>query len=202
MLKFGKPVNSCEYIIISLFSSVQFSHSVLSDSLQPHESQHARPPCPSPTLRLMSIESVMPSSNLILCRPILLLPQSLPESESFPMSQLFTWGGQNTGVGCHALLQGIFPTQGSNPHLSVQFSRSVVSIWLFATPWIAAQQASLSITNSWSSLKLMSIESVMPSNHLILCGSFPNAPNPSQNQSLFQWVNFSHEVAKVLEFQL
>ena len=43
-------------------------------------------------------------------------------------------------------------------------------VWLFATPWIAACQASLSITNSWSLLKLMSIKSVMPSNHLILCG--------------------------------
>ena len=50
---------------------------------------------------------------------------------------------------------------------SVQFSQSVV--FLFATPWTAAHQASLSITNSWSLLKLMSIESVMPSNHLILC---------------------------------
>ena len=50
---------------------------------------------------------------------------------------------------------------------SVQFSCSV--IWLFVTPWTAAHQASLSITNSWSLLKLMSIESVMPSNHLILC---------------------------------
>ena len=49
---------------------------------------------------------------------------------------------------------------------SVQFSRSV---WLFATPWIAARQASLSITNSWSLLKLRSIELVMPSSHLILC---------------------------------
>ena len=48
---------------------------------------------------------------------------------------------------------------------SVQFSR----IWLFATPWIAARQASLSITNSWSSLKLTSIKLVMPSSHLILC---------------------------------
>ena len=58
--------------------SVQFSHSVVSNSLQPHESQHARPPCPSPTprssLRLASIESVMPSSHLILCRPLFLLP--------------------------------------------------------------------------------------------------------------------------------
>ena len=52
------------------------------------------------SLRLMSIESVMPSSHLILCRP--LLPQSLPASESFPMSQLFEWGGQSTGVSASA----------------------------------------------------------------------------------------------------
>ena len=52
------------------------------------------------SLRLMSIESVMPSSYLILCRPLLLLlrPQSLPASESFPMSQLFAWGGQSIRV--------------------------------------------------------------------------------------------------------
>ena len=59
--------------------SVQFSHSVMSDSLWPHELQHAKPPCPSPTFRLhpnsfMSVESVMPSSHLILCHPLLLLP--------------------------------------------------------------------------------------------------------------------------------
>ena len=55
--------------------------------------------------------------------------------------------------------------------LSVQFSsvQSLSHVWLFATPWIAARQASLSITNSQSSLKLTSIESVMPSSHLILC---------------------------------
>ena len=47
--------------------------------------------------------------------------------------------------------------------------QSLSHVWLFATPWIAARQASLSITNSWSSLKLMSIKSVMPSSHLILC---------------------------------
>ena len=50
------------------------------------------------SVRLMSIESVMPSSHLILCCPLLLLPQSLPASESFPMSQLFAWGGQSTGI--------------------------------------------------------------------------------------------------------
>ena len=50
------------------------------------------------SLRLTSIKSVMPSSHLILCRPLLLLPQSLPASESFPVSQLFAWGAQRTGV--------------------------------------------------------------------------------------------------------
>ena len=84
------------------FSSVQFSRSVVSDSLWPHESQHARPPCPSPTsqssLRLTSIESVMPSSHLILCHPLLLLPPIPPSIRVFPMSQLFAWGGQSIGV--------------------------------------------------------------------------------------------------------
>ena len=50
------------------------------------------------SLKLMSIKLVMSSSHLILCRPLLLLPHSLPASESFPMSQLFAWGGQSTGV--------------------------------------------------------------------------------------------------------
>ena len=72
-----------------------------------------------------------------------------------------------------------------------------------ATPWIAAHQASLSITNSQSLLKLMPIESVMPSSHLILLSSpSPPAPNSSQHQGLFQWVSSSHQVTKVLEFQL
>ena len=67
--------------------SVQFSHSVVSDSLRPHESQHARPPCPSPiwvsSLRLTSIKSVMPSSHLILCHPLLLLPPTPPSIRVF-----------------------------------------------------------------------------------------------------------------------
>src|SRR5574339_184191 len=65
--------------------SVQFSHSVVSDSLRPHESQHARPPCPSPTPRVHSnsIESVMPSNHLILFRPLLLLPPIPPSIRVF-----------------------------------------------------------------------------------------------------------------------
>ena len=83
------------------FSSVQFSHSVMSNSLWPHELQHARPPCPSPTPRVHS--NLHPLSRW--CHPAISssvipfssCPQSLPASESFPMSQLFAWGGQSTG---------------------------------------------------------------------------------------------------------
>ena len=87
---------------LSTTCSVQFSHSVVSDSLRPHESQHARPPCPSPTPGVHS--DSRPSSHW--CHPAISssvvpfssCPQSLPASGSFPMSQLFTWGDQSTGV--------------------------------------------------------------------------------------------------------
>ena len=85
-----------------IHTSVQFSRSVMSDSLRPHKSQHARPPCPSPTPGVHSDSSPLSqwchpaiSSSVI---PFFSYPQSLPASESFPMSQLFTWGGQSTGV--------------------------------------------------------------------------------------------------------
>ena len=85
-----------------LFSSVQFSRSVVSDSLRPHESQHARPPCPSPTPGVHSDSRLSSqwchsaiSSSVV---PFSSCPQSLPASKSFPMSQLFAWGGQSTGV--------------------------------------------------------------------------------------------------------
>ena len=89
-------------------------------------------------------------------------------------------------------------------YIVLQFSsvQSLSRVRLFSTPWIAAHQASLSITNPRSSLRLTSIESVMPSSHLILCRPLLLLPNPSQHQSLFQWVNSSHELAKVLKFQL
>ena len=74
-------------------------------------------------------------------------------------------------------------------------------VQLFATPWTAARQASLSITNSQSLLKLMSIESVMPSNHLFLCHPLLLPLVFSWRQGLLQWVSSSHQVAKVLELQ-
>ena len=85
--------------VTSQFSSVQL---LSRDSLRPQESQHARPPCPSPTPGVHS--NSRPSSRW--CHPAISspvvpfssCPQSLPASESFPMSQLFAWGGQGTGV--------------------------------------------------------------------------------------------------------
>ena len=79
--------------------------------------------------------------------------------------------------------------------------QSLRRLRLFVTPWIAALQASLSITNSQSSLRLTSIESVMPSSHLILGHPLLLLPSIPPSISLFQWVNSSHEVAKVLELQ-
>ena len=84
------------------FSSVQSSHSVVSDPLRPHESQHARPPCPSPTPGVHSNSCPWSrwchpaiSSSVV---PFSSCPQSLPASGSFPMSQLLAWGGQSIGV--------------------------------------------------------------------------------------------------------
>ena len=90
----------------SFQQSVQFSHSVVSDSLWPCESQHARPPCPSPTHGVHPNSCVSSwwchpaiSSSVIPFSPC---PQFLPGSESFPMSQLFAWGGQSIGVSASA----------------------------------------------------------------------------------------------------
>ena len=91
---------------IPSISSVQSSCSIVSNSLPPHEPQHARPPCPSPTPRVHS--NSRPSSRW--CHPAISssvvpfssCPQSLPASGSFPISQLFTWGGQSTGVSASA----------------------------------------------------------------------------------------------------
>ena len=114
-------------------SSVQFSCSVMSDSLWPHESQHARPPCPSPAPGVHSdsrpsSQCYHPaiSSSVV---PFSSCPKSLPASESFPMSQHFAWGGQSTAVSAVAS----FPpkkSQGWSP--------------LERTGWISLQSKGLS----------------------------------------------------------
>ena len=115
------------------FSSVHFSCSVVSDFLQPHKLQHARPPCLSPT------PGVHPNSckSSWWCHPAISssvvpfpsCPQSLPASESFPTSQLFAWGGQSTGV---SALASFLPknTQDQSP--------------LGWTGWISLQSKGLS----------------------------------------------------------
>ena len=115
------------------YHSVQFSLSVTSNSLQPHESQHARPSCPSPTPGVYS--NSCPSSPW--CHPAILssvipfssCPQSLPASGSFPMSQLFTWGGQSIGVSTSASILPV-NTQDWSP--------------LWWTGWISLQSKGLS----------------------------------------------------------
>ena len=103
---------------IYIYISDQISHSVMSDSLRPHESQHARPPCLSPTPRVHSDSRPWSwwchpaiSSSVV---PFSSCPQSLPASESFPMSQLFAWGGQSIRV---SALASVLPmnTQGWSP---------------------------------------------------------------------------------------
>ena len=78
--------------------------------------------------------------------------------------------------------------------------QSLIRVWLFATPWTTVRQASLSIINSWSCPKPMSIESMWPSHSL--SSPYPPALHLSQHQGLFKWVSSLHQVAKVLEFQL
>ena len=115
------------------FNSVQFSRSVVSDSLPPHESQHARPPCPSPTPGVHS--NSCPSSRWFhpaisfSVVPFSSCPKSLPVSRSFSMSQLFAWGGQSIGV---SALASVLPmnTQHSSP--------------LRWTGWISLQSKGLS----------------------------------------------------------
>ena len=114
-------------------SSVQFSYSILSDSLRLHESQHARPPCSSPSPGVLSDSRPLRpwchpaiSSSVV---PFSFWPQSLPASEAFPMSQLFAWGGQSTGV---SALASFFPKK------SLGWSPSE---W---TGWISLQSKGLS----------------------------------------------------------
>ena len=101
--------HNSEWPSLKRFRSVQFSsvaQSVVSDSLQPHEPQHTRPPLSITSSRswpkLMSIKSVMPSNHRILCRPLLLLPSIFPSIRVFQMSQLSASGGQSIRVSASA----------------------------------------------------------------------------------------------------
>ena len=142
---------------IKYWASVQFGRSVVSNSLRPHESQHARPPCPSPTPGIHSDSH--PSSQW--CHPAIsssVIPfsscsQSLPASESFPMSQLFTWGGQSIGVTALASFlpkksQGWSPSEGigwislQSKGLSRVFSNTAIQKHQFFSTQLSSQSNS------------------------------------------------------------
>ena len=134
---------------------VQFSYSVLYDSLRPHELQHARPPYPSPTPWVHP--NSCPSNRW--CHPAISssvpfssCPQSLPASESFPMSQLFAWGGQSIGV---PALAPVLPmnTQGWSP--------------LGWTGWISLQSKGFSRVFSNSTVQ----------KHQFFCAQLSSQPN-------------------------
>ena len=94
-------------------------------------------------------------------------------------------------------------TLHAHKNQSVSSVQLLSRVQLFMNPWMAARQASLSIPNSQSLLKLMSIESVIPSSHLILCRPLLLLPSILLSiRVFFQWVSSSHQVTRVLEFQL
>jgi len=147
---------------------IQFSCSVVSDSSLPHESQHARPPCPSPTPRVHS--NSCPSSQW--CHPAISFsvvpfscPQSLPASGSFPVSQLFALGGQSTGVSALASFlpkntQDWFPL-GWTGWISLQskglsrvFSNTTVQKHQFFSAQFSSQSNSLIHTWPWKNHSL------------------------------------------------
>jgi len=148
--------------ILVQIRSDQISRSVVSDSLRPHELQHPRPPCPSPTPGVHPDSCPWSqwchpaiSSSVV---PFSSCPQSLPASESFPMSQLFAWGGQSTGVTASASL---LPkkSQGWSP-----------SEW---TGWISLQSKELSRVFSNTTVQNHQFFSAQPSSQ-----SRPSNPTP------------------------
>ena len=140
------------WIIWVFLCSVQFSRSVVSDSLRLHKWQHSRPPCLSPTPRVYPDSC----SSSRWCHPAILssvvpfssCPQSLPASEFFPMSQLFAWGGQSTGV---SALASFLPkkSQGWSP--------------LEWTGWISLQSMGLSRVFSNTTVQKHQFFSAQPS---------------------------------------
>ena len=146
-----KPFLRSLSIIPQILSSAQFSHAVVFDSLRPHESQHTRPPCPSPTPGVHSNSGPSSwwchpaiSSSVI---PFSSCPQSLQASGSFPMSQLVAWGGQSTGV---SALASFLPkkTQDWSP--------------LGWTGWISLQSKGLSRVFSNTTVQKHQIFSAQP----------------------------------------
>ena len=157
-----------------MFSSVQLSRSVMSDSLRPRESQHARPPCPSPTSGVHSNSCASSrwchpaiSSSVV---PFSSCPQSLPASGSFPMSQLFAWGGQNIGV---SALASVLPmnTQDWSP--------------LGWTGWISLQSKGLSRVFSNTTVQKHQFFGARITSHYIMKHDSSNNTKITMNLPIF-----------------
>ena len=177
-------------------------------------------------LKLVSIESMMPSNHLVLFQP-LLLPQSFPAAGSFPMSWLFAFGGQIIGALVSAsvlpmTIQGWFPL-GLTGLISLQskglsrvFSSTTIRKFQFFHQIRSVAQSCPTLCNpvnpstpglpvhhqlpEFTQTHVHRVTDAIQPSHPLSSPSL--APNPSQHQSLFQWVNSSHEVAKGLESQL
>ena len=182
-------------------TSVQFSRSVVSDSLRPHGQQHARPPCPSPTPRVRL--NPCPSSRW--CHPTISssvvpfssCPQSFPASGSSPTRKLFASGGQRIGASASTL---VFPM---NQFSSVQFSSVIQSCPTLYDP-IDCRMPRFPVYHQLPELAQTHVHRVgdtIPPSHPLTSPSPPTF-NLSKCQGLFQWVGSSYQGAKVLEFQL
>ena len=176
-----------------------FSHSVVSDSLQPHILQHTR--LPRPLLHPRVCSNSNPLSQW--CHPTISFSvalfsscsHSFPASGSFPMSWLFTSGDKSIGASATASvlpmnIHGWFPLKSLNPSILIRTHSHCNP-----TPGHILEK-----TVIWNN----TCTSILTAALFTIAKSSPSPParNPSQHQSLFQWVNSSHEVAKVLEFQL
>ena len=152
MVQHSHPYMTAGKTVALTISVSQSSRSVMSDFMRPHESQHARPPSPLPTLGVYPNSGPSSwwyhpaiSSSVV---PFSSCPQSLPASESFPMSQLFAWGGQSSGV---SALASFLPkkSQGKSP-----------SEW---TGWISLQSKGLSRVFSNTTVQKHQFFSTQPS---------------------------------------
>ena len=167
------------YIMHILSFDIVFAF-VQSDSLWPHGLQHTRLPCPSLSPRVCSDSCPMSCW----CHPTISSSvthfaclQSFSPSGSFPMNKVFASTGQSIGVSASVFpmnypltLCQMHPVFSANLYntLPLAVVQWLSRVWLFATPWAAVGQASLSFPISHNSLKLMFIELAMPSNHLVL----------------------------------
>ena len=181
--------------------------------------------------KFMSIASVMPSSRLILCTAPVLLPSIFPRIRAFSMSQLFTSGDQSIGALASTSvlpinIQGWFPlrltglislmskgnlieeTISSAVLHSTEYNMSSVQSVAQSCPNLCdptnRSMPGLPVHHQFPEFIQTHVhwvgDAIQPSHPL--SSPSPPASDPSQHQSPFQWVNFSHEVAKVLEFQL